>query len=66
MVRVAFLHGQKNAWLASRDTISMTARQSYILRVRELAKVSCRAWRATVGGSSHGARLRERVCSWKR
>jgi glycyl-tRNA synthetase alpha subunit len=58
MVRVAFLHGQKNARLAGKDTISVTARQSYILRVRKLAKACCGAWLATVGGSSghHGAR----------
>jgi glycyl-tRNA synthetase alpha subunit len=65
MVRVAFLHGPKNARLDGRGTISVTERQSYILRVRELAKTCCGAWLATVGGSSghHGARLCECVCS---
>jgi glycyl-tRNA synthetase alpha subunit len=43
MVRVAFLHGQKHA----RRVGSVTARQSYILRVRELTKASCDTWLAT-------------------
>ena len=34
----------------ARGIISVTERQSYILRVRELAKACCRAWLATEGG----------------
>jgi glycyl-tRNA synthetase alpha chain len=32
--------------------ISVTERQSYILRVRELAKACCGAWLATEGGGA--------------
>jgi glycyl-tRNA synthetase alpha chain len=41
--------------LDARGVISVTERQSYILRVRELAKACCGAWLATEGG---GAELR--------
>ncbi|MDX2157003.1 MAG: glycine--tRNA ligase subunit alpha [Hyphomicrobiaceae bacterium] len=37
--------------LDARGVISVTERQSYILRVRELAKACCGAWLATEGGS---------------
>jgi glycyl-tRNA synthetase alpha chain len=37
--------------LDARGVISVTERQSYILRVRELAKACCGAWLATAGGS---------------
>jgi glycyl-tRNA synthetase alpha chain len=36
--------------LDARGVISVTERQSYILRVRELAKACCAAWLATAGG----------------
>ena len=36
--------------LDARGVISVTERQSYILRVRELAKACCAAWLATEGG----------------
>ncbi len=36
--------------LDARGVISVTERQSYILRVRELAKACCAAWRETEGG----------------
>jgi glycyl-tRNA synthetase alpha chain len=36
--------------LDARGVISVTERQSYILRVRELAKACGEAWLATVGG----------------
>jgi glycyl-tRNA synthetase alpha chain len=36
--------------LDARGVISVTERQSYILRVRELAKKCCEAWLATEGG----------------
>jgi len=36
--------------LDARGVISVTERQSYILRVRELAKACCRAWLMTEGG----------------
>ena len=36
--------------LDARGVISVTERQSYILRVRELAKACCGAWLATAGG----------------
>jgi glycyl-tRNA synthetase alpha chain len=36
--------------LDARGVISVTERQSYILRVRELAKACCSAWLATEGG----------------
>jgi glycyl-tRNA synthetase alpha subunit len=48
MVRVTFLHGQKNARLDGRGTISVTERQSDILRVHEPAEARCGAWLATV------------------
>jgi glycyl-tRNA synthetase alpha chain len=38
--------------LDARGVISVTERQSYILRVRELAKASCAAWLATEGGGA--------------
>ena len=38
--------------LDARGVISVTERQSYILRVRELAKACCTAWLATEGGGS--------------
>jgi glycyl-tRNA synthetase alpha chain len=38
--------------LDARGVISVTERQSYILRVRELAKACCGAWLATQGGGS--------------
>jgi glycyl-tRNA synthetase alpha chain len=37
--------------LDARGVISVTERQSYILRVRELAKACCAAWLKTEGGS---------------
>jgi glycyl-tRNA synthetase alpha chain len=37
--------------LDARGVISVTERQSYILRVRELAKACCGAWLKTAGGS---------------
>jgi glycyl-tRNA synthetase alpha chain len=39
--------------LDARGVISVTERQSYILRVRELAKACGEAWLATEGGGSH-------------
>jgi glycyl-tRNA synthetase alpha chain len=36
--------------LDARGVISVTERQSYILRVRELAKACGEAWLATAGG----------------
>ena len=36
--------------LDARGVISVTERQSYILRVRELAKACCGAWLKTAGG----------------
>jgi glycyl-tRNA synthetase alpha chain len=36
--------------LDARGVISVTERQSYILRVRELAKACCGAWLQTTGG----------------
>ena len=38
--------------LDARGVISVTERQSYILRVRELAKACCGAWLATEGGGA--------------
>ncbi|MBN9259758.1 MAG: glycine--tRNA ligase subunit alpha [Hyphomicrobium sp.] len=38
--------------LDARGVISVTERQSYILRVRELAKACCAAWLQTVGGGA--------------
>jgi glycyl-tRNA synthetase alpha chain len=38
--------------LDARGVISVTERQSYILRVRELAKACCAAWLRTAGGSA--------------
>jgi len=38
--------------LDARGVISVTERQSYILRVRELAKACCSAWLATEGGGA--------------
>jgi glycyl-tRNA synthetase alpha chain len=38
--------------LDARGVISVTERQSYILRVRELAKACCGAWLATQGGGA--------------
>jgi glycyl-tRNA synthetase alpha chain len=38
--------------LDARGVISVTERQSYILRVRELAKACCAAWLKTAGGSA--------------
>ncbi|MCB1506182.1 MAG: glycine--tRNA ligase subunit alpha [Hyphomicrobiaceae bacterium] len=40
--------------LDARGVISVTERQSYILRVRDLAKACCTAWRATAGGGAAG------------
>jgi len=37
--------------LDARGVISVTERQSYILRVRELSKACCRAWLKTEGGA---------------
>src|SRR5215831_2782058 len=42
--------------LDARGVISVTERQSYILRVRELAKACGEAWIATEGGGVSGAR----------
>jgi glycyl-tRNA synthetase alpha chain len=36
--------------LDARGVISVTERQSYILRVRDLAKACCAAWLGTEGG----------------
>jgi glycyl-tRNA synthetase alpha chain len=38
--------------LDARGVISVTERQSYILRVRELAKACCAAWLQTAGGGA--------------
>jgi glycyl-tRNA synthetase alpha chain len=38
--------------LDARGVISVTERQAYILRVRELAKACCEAWSKTTGGSA--------------
>ena len=38
--------------LDARGVISVTERQSYILRVRELAKACGEAWLATAGGGA--------------
>ena len=38
--------------LDARGVISVTERQSYILRVRELAKACCSAWLQTEGGGA--------------
>jgi glycyl-tRNA synthetase alpha chain len=38
--------------LDARGVISVTERQSYILRVRDLAKACCAAWLATEGGGA--------------
>jgi glycyl-tRNA synthetase alpha chain len=38
--------------LDARGVISVTERQSYILRVRELAKACCAAWLNTAGGGA--------------
>ncbi len=38
--------------LDARGVISVTERQAYILRVRDLAKGCCEAWAKTVGGSA--------------
>ncbi len=38
--------------LDARGVISVTERQSYILRVRDLAKACCGAWLATEGGGA--------------
>ena len=38
--------------LDARGVISVTERQAYILRVRELAKGCCEAWSKTTGGSA--------------
>jgi glycyl-tRNA synthetase alpha chain len=40
--------------LDARGVISVTERQSYILRVRELAKACCGAWLQTEGGGATG------------
>ena len=36
----------------ARGVISVTERQAYILRVRDLAKACCNAWSKTAGGSA--------------
>ena len=41
--------------LDARGVISVTERQSYILRVRELAKACCGAWIKTAGGGASAA-----------
>jgi glycyl-tRNA synthetase alpha chain len=38
--------------LDARGVISVTERQAYILRVRELAKGCCEAWASTIGGGA--------------
>jgi glycyl-tRNA synthetase alpha chain len=38
--------------LDARGVISVTERQSYILRVRDLAKACCAAWLQTEGGGA--------------
>jgi len=37
--------------LDARGVISVTERQAYILKVRELAKGCCEAWLKTAGGA---------------
>jgi glycyl-tRNA synthetase alpha chain len=46
--------------LEARGVISVTERQSYILRVRELAKACGEAWLATEGGGRHERHARDR------
>ena len=41
--------------LDARGVISVTERQSYILRVRDLAKACCKAWLRTEAGGQHDA-----------
>jgi glycyl-tRNA synthetase alpha chain len=41
--------------LDARGVISVTERQAYILRVRELAKACCEAWVRTAGGGAASA-----------
>jgi glycyl-tRNA synthetase alpha chain len=38
--------------LDARGVISVTERQAYILRVRDLAKACCEAWIMTAGGGA--------------
>ena len=38
--------------VGARGVISVTERQAYILRVRDLAKGCCEAWSKTAGGSA--------------
>ena len=38
--------------LDARGVISVTERQAYILRVRDLAKGCCEAWSKTAGGGA--------------
>lgn len=45
--------------LDARGVISVTERQAYILRVRELAKGCCEAWARTTGGGADMAALKE-------
>jgi glycyl-tRNA synthetase alpha chain len=40
--------------LDARGVISVTERQAYILRVRELARACCEAWLKTAGGGGDG------------
>ncbi|ADM08604.1 glycyl-tRNA synthetase, alpha subunit [Parvularcula bermudensis HTCC2503] len=47
--------------LDARGVISVTERQSYILRVRRLAKACCEAWLASPQGRTEGAGLVEKV-----
>ena len=42
--------------LDARGVISVTERQAYILRVRELAKGCCLAWSKTAGGGAAAAK----------
>ncbi|MEL7544366.1 MAG: glycine--tRNA ligase subunit alpha, partial [Pseudomonadota bacterium] len=42
--------------LDARGVISVTERQSYILRVRDLSKGCAAAWLQTEGGGAHGAK----------
>jgi len=63
MVRVAFLH----AWFEAEGvTERQSDRATELHPARARARQACwGAWLATVGSSRHhGARLRERVCSW--
>ncbi len=39
--------------LDARGVISVTERQAYILRVRDLAKACCAAWLKTEAGGAH-------------